>query len=52
MKEILFKEWMTAQAKHFGISWHGAYCKWRKGQIKSPPMRKVNSRVIWVKVEN
>lgn len=49
MKEIPFKQWLLEQAQAAGVSPATIYDRLRTGKMKWPKVRRVNSRVIWVR---
>lgn len=48
MKPILLKTWLMEHAIRIGITYHGAYERYRRGELGKPKLRRENARVIWV----
>lgn len=51
-REVPLKIWIQEQAEKFGVSTTAIHMKILRGKMPRPPMRRVNKRVIFVRVEN
>lgn len=49
-REIPLKQWVSELAMAERCSTRSVYMRLSRGQIKYPPVRRVNARVIWVQV--
>jgi hypothetical protein len=50
--EIPLKQWLYEQADNLHISFHACEERYRRKKIPQPSLHKINSRVIFVQVNN